>query len=53
MFTGIVTDIGTVTKADQRGDLRLTIQCGYDMGTIAIGASIACSGACLTVVDKG
>ena len=52
MFTGIVTDIGTVTKAEQRGDLRLTVQCGYDMATVAIGASIACSGACLTVVDK-
>jgi len=53
MFTGIVTDVGTVTKAEQRGDLRLTVQCGYDMATVAIGASIACSGACLTVVDKG
>ena len=53
MFTGIVTDIGTVTKAEQRGDLRLTIQCGYDLSTVAIGASIACSGVCLTVVDKG
>jgi len=53
MFTGIVTDIGIVTKAEQRGDLRLTVQCGYDMATVAIGASIACSGACLTVVDKG
>jgi riboflavin synthase len=53
MFTGIVTDVGTVSKAEQRGDLRLTVQCGYDMGTVAIGASIACSGACLTVVDKG
>ena len=53
MFTGIVTDIGTVTQAEQRGDLRLTIQCGYDMSSVAIGASIACSGTCLTVVDKG
>jgi riboflavin synthase len=53
MFTGIVTDIGTVTKAEQRGDLRLTIQCAYDMSTVTIGASIACSGTCLTVVDKG
>jgi len=52
MFTGIVTDIGTVTNAEQRGDLRLTVQCGYDMDTVAIGASIACSGVCLTVVDK-
>ena len=53
MFTGIVTDIGTVRSAQQRGDLRLTIGCGYDMATVDIGASIACSGVCLTVVDKG
>src|SRR5688572_14237867 len=53
MFTGIVTDIGTVTKAEDKGDLRLTIRCGYDTGTIDMGASIACSGVCLTVVDKG
>ena len=53
MFTGIVTDIGTVRKAEQRGDLRLEIATGYDPGTIDLGASIACSGVCLTVVDKG
>jgi riboflavin synthase len=53
MFTGIVTDIGTITKAEQRGDLRLVIQCGYDMASVDMGASIACSGCCLTVVDKG
>jgi riboflavin synthase len=53
MFTGIVTDIGTVRSAEQRGDLRLTIACGYDMATVGLGASIACSGVCLTVVDKG
>ena len=53
MFTGIVTDVGTVIKAEPRGDLRLTIRCGYDMSSVAIGASIACSGVCLTVVDKG
>ena len=53
MFTGIVTDIGTITTAEQRGDLRLVIQCGYDMGGVDLGASIACSGCCLTVVDKG
>jgi riboflavin synthase len=53
MFTGIVTDIGTIRALDQRGDLRLEIGCGYDMETVAIGASIACSGACLTVVEKG
>jgi riboflavin synthase len=53
MFTGIVTDIGTIRSAEQRGDLRLIIGCHFDMGTVAIGASIACSGVCLTVVDKG
>ena len=53
MFTGIITDIGTIRTAEQRGDLRLVIGCGYDMDGVAIGASIACSGACLTVVDKG
>jgi len=53
MFTGIVTDIGTVLSAEQRGDLRLRIGTAYDTKTIALGASIACSGACLTVVDKG
>jgi riboflavin synthase len=53
MFTGIVTDVGTVVKAEQRGDLRLQIRTGYDLGTVDLGASISCSGVCLTVVDKG
>jgi riboflavin synthase len=53
MFTGIVTDVGTVRKAEQRGDLRLQVECGYDMASVNLGASIACSGVCLTVVDKG
>jgi len=53
MFTGIITDIGTIAAAEQRGDLRLRISCGYDMATVDLGASIACSGVCLTVVDKG
>ena len=53
MFTGIITDIGTVRSADQRGDLRIVVDCGYDMTSVGLGASIACSGACLTVVDKG
>ena len=53
MFTGIITDIGTVRRAEPRGDLRLIISCGYDMATVGIGGSIACSGVCLTVVDKG
>ena len=53
MFTGIITDVGTVRSAEQRGDLRLVIGCGYDMSGVDLGASIACSGTCLTVVDKG
>lgn len=53
MFTGIVTDVGTVRNAEQRGDLRLTIGTSYDVETMDLGASIACSGVCLTVVDKG
>ena len=53
MFTGIVTSIGTITKAQQRGDLRVTIACPLDPEAIAIGASIACSGACMTVVERG
>jgi riboflavin synthase len=53
MFTGIITDIGTVRGVEQRGDLRLTIGCNYDMDSVDLGASIACSGVCLTVVDKG
>jgi riboflavin synthase len=53
MFTGIVTDVGEVVNAEQRGDLRLRIRSSYDMATVDLGASIACSGVCLTVVDKG
>ncbi len=53
MFTGIITDIGTVRTVEQRGDLRLTIATAYDLATVDLGASIACSGVCLTVVDKG
>jgi riboflavin synthase len=53
MFTGIITDIGTIRTAEQRGDLRAVIDCTYDMKTVDLGASIACSGVCLTVVDKG
>lgn len=52
MFTGIITDIGHIISAEQRGDLRLTVGTAYDMDSVAIGASIACSGVCLTVVEK-
>ena len=55
MFTGIVTDIGEVIAAEPRaqGLARLKIACGYDPKTIDVGASIACSGVCLTVVAHG
>ncbi|MFN3818379.1 riboflavin synthase [Blastomonas sp.] len=53
MFTGIITDIGTIDTVEQRGDLHARIRCGYDMDGVAIGASIACSGVCLTVTSKG
>jgi riboflavin synthase len=53
MFTGIVTDVGEVVSAEQRGDLRVRVRTGYDLSTVELGASIACSGVCLTVVDKG
>ena len=53
MFTGIVTDIGTIMQLEQRGDLRARIGTGYDVGGIDIGASIACNGVCLTVIALG
>ncbi|WP_341901946.1 riboflavin synthase [Sandarakinorhabdus limnophila] len=52
MFTGIITDIGTISAIEERGDLRVTVQTGYDTAGIAIGASVANSGVCLTVVSK-
>ncbi len=53
MFTGIVTAIGTISNVEQRGDLRARISAPLDPARIDIGASIACSGVCLTVVDRG
>lgn len=53
MFTGIITDIGTIEAVEQRGDLRIRIATAFDTATIDLGASIACSGVCLTVVDLG
>lgn len=54
MFTGIITDIGTIVSAEARpgADLAVTIACGLDLGDVALGASIACSGVCLTVTAK-
>ena len=53
MFTGIITDIGRIESVEQRADLRVGISCAYDLADVALGASISCSGVCLTVVDKG
>ncbi|MEM7317793.1 MAG: riboflavin synthase [Pseudomonadota bacterium] len=53
MFTGIISDIGTITELDQQGDLRARIKTGYDTGTIDLGASIANDGICLTVIATG
>jgi riboflavin synthase len=53
MFTGIVTDIGTIQKTEDRGDLRARISCSYDMNGVDLGASIASDGVCLTVIAKG
>lgn len=53
MFTGIITDIGTLVELDRRGDLRARIKTGFDTGSIDMGASIACDGVCLTVVGIG
>ena len=53
MFTGIVSDIGTIARVEARGDTRIVVDTAYDTMTVDLGASIACSGVCLTVVDKG
>lgn len=53
MFTGIITDVGHVRAVEKRGDTRFVIATHYPIGDVAIGASIACSGPCLTVVEKG
>ena len=53
MFTGIISDLGTVRAVEADGDRRLVIATAYDVDTIAIGASIGCSGACLSMVGKG
>lgn len=53
MFTGIITDIGRVQNLVKKGDLKIVIATSYDTEFISIGASICCSGVCLTLVDKG
>ncbi|MEM9724987.1 MAG: riboflavin synthase [Pseudomonadota bacterium] len=54
MFTGIITDVGRLESLEQRegGDTRLRIATRYDLAEVALGASIACGGACLTVVER-
>ena len=52
MFTGIITDVGRIKSVEMRGDLRVIVTTAYDIVGIDLGASIACSGVCLTVVDK-
>lgn len=53
MFTGIITDVGEILELEKRGDLRARIKTNYDTNGIAFGASIACDGICLTVIDFG
>ncbi len=53
MFTGIITNIGHVVAVSKRGDALFKISTDYNIDSIALGASISCSGACLTVIDLG
>ena len=53
MFTGIITDLGQVRRIDRSGETRFEIATGYDTAGIPLGASIACNGCCLTVVETG
>jgi riboflavin synthase len=53
MFTGIVTDVGRVERIEERGDVRARIVCAYPADGLALGASIACDGVCLTVAERG
>ena len=52
MFTGLIQDVGEIAAVEQFGDRRLEISTSFDLATVAIGASIACSGVCLTVTEK-
>ena len=53
MFTGLVSDVGQVRSVEKRGDTHLVIATHYDVSAMDIGASVACAGVCMTVVDKG
>src|SRR5277367_6659612 len=55
MFTGIISDLGEVIEVHEKAEelRRIAVACAYNPDSIEIGASIACSGICLTVVDRG
>jgi riboflavin synthase len=53
MFSGIITDLGRIRAVTPGGDTRIEVTTGYDTDTLAVGASVACAGVCLTVVEKG
>lgn len=53
MFTGIISDVGAIRSVEARGDTRVVVDTAFDTTTVDLGASIACSGVCLTVIDKG
>src|SRR6185312_15659678 len=53
MFTGIVTDVGRLRHVEKRGDTHVVIATNYDVAAVETGASIACAGCCMTVVEKG
>ena len=53
MFTGIVSDIGAIESVETHGDTRVVVSTAFDTAAVDLGASISCSGVCLTVVDKG
>lgn len=53
MFTGIITDIGTIAQRQEAGDVTFRILTAYPAESLALGASVACSGVCLTVTEKG
>ena len=53
MFTGLITDVGCVRAVTGVGDRRIEIETNYSIAEIELGASISCSGVCLTAVDFG
>jgi len=53
MFTGLVSDMGEVRRVEKRGDTHLIMATHYDVSAMDVGASVACAGVCLTIVDKG